>query len=87
MYQAKKVKTTKIKMNYGIRLLELKILSLKSLNEMMQERMDKFEEKICTFDKSNSEENERTNGLKYSLSGLIEKVNDKLEKVKIKLIV
>ncbi len=74
-------------MNYGIRLLELKILSLKSLNEMMQERMDKFEEKIYTFDKSNSEENERINGLKYSLSGLIEKVNDKLEKVKIKLIV
>ena len=73
-------------MNYGIRLLELKILSLKSLNEMMQERMDKFEEKIYTFDKSNSEENERINGLKYSLSGLIEKVNDKLEKVKIKLI-
>ena len=70
-------------MNYGIRLLELKILSLKSLNEMMQERMDKFEEKIYTFDKSNSEENERINGLKYSLSGLIEKVNDKLEKVKL----
>ena len=74
-------------MNYGIQLLELKVLSLKSLNEMMQERMDKFEEKIYTFDKSNSEENERINGLKYSLSGLIEKVNDKLEKVKIKLIV
>ena len=74
-------------MNYGIRLLELKILSLKSLIEMMQERMDKFEEKIYTFDKSNSEENERINELKSSLSGLIEKVNDKLEKVKIKLIV
>ena len=74
-------------MNSEIKLLELKVLSLKSLNEMMQERMDKFEEKIYTFDKSNSEENERINGLKYSLSGLIEKVNDKLEKVKIKLIV
>ena len=71
-------------MNYGIRLLELKILSLKSLNEMMQERMDKFEEKIYTFDKSNSEENERINELKSSLSGLIEKVNDNLDKVKIK---
>jgi hypothetical protein len=73
-------------MNCGIRLLELKILSLKSLNEMIQERMDKFEEKIYTFDKSNSEENERINEFKSSLSGLIEKVNDKLEKVKIKFI-
>ena len=71
-------------MNYGIQLLELKVLSLKSLNEMMQERMDKFEEKIYTFDKSNSEENERINELKSSLSGLIEKVNDNLDKVKIK---
>ena len=70
-----------------MKIQELKALRLKSLNEMMQERMDKFEEKIYTFDKSNSEENERINGLKYSLSGLIEKVNDKLEKVKIKLIV
>ncbi len=71
-------------MNYGIQLLELKVLSLKSLNEMMQERMDKFEEKIYTFDKSNSEENERINELKSSLSGLIKKVNDNLDKVKIK---
>ena len=71
-------------MNYGIQLLELKVLSLKSLNEMMQERMDKFEEKIYTFDKSNSEENERINELKSSVNRIIEKVNDNLDKVEIK---
>ena len=71
-------------MNYGIQLLELKVLSLKSLNEMMQERMDKFEEKIYTFDKSNGEESVRINELKSSVNRIIEKVNDNLDKVKIK---
>jgi hypothetical protein len=71
-------------MNYGIQLLKLKVLSLKSLNEMMQERMDKFEEKIYTFDKSNGEESVRINELKSSVNRIIEKVNDNLDKVKIK---
>ena len=70
-----------------MKIQELKALRLKSLNEMMQERMDKFEEKIITFEKSNGEERERIDKLKSSLNGLIEKVNHKLDKVKIKLII
>jgi len=51
---------------------------------MMQERMDKFEEKIYTFDKSNGEESVRINELKSSVNRIIEKVNDNLDKVEIK---
>ncbi len=68
-------------MSSKMKVQELKVLRQISSNEMMQERMDKFEEKFYTFDKSNGEERERLDELKSSLNGLIEKVNHKLDKV------
>ncbi len=68
-------------MSSKMKMQELKVLRQISSNEMMQERMDKFEEKFFTFDKSNGEERERLDELKSSLNGLIEKVNHKLDKV------
>jgi hypothetical protein len=70
-----------------MKMQELKFLRQISSNEMMQERMDKFEEKFYTFEKSNGEESGRIDELKCSLNGLIEKVNHILDKVKIKLII
>ena len=55
--------------------LELKVLNLKGLNEKILERMDKFDEKINTFSKSDDVKSERINELESTVNELIKKVN------------
>ena len=55
--------------------LELKVLNLKGLNEKILERMDKIEEKINTFSKSDDVKSERINELESTVNELIKKVN------------
>ena len=58
-----------------MKLLELKVLNLKGLNEKILERMDKIEEKINTFSKSDDVKSERINELESTVNELIKKVN------------
>jgi len=62
-------------MDSEMKSLELKVLNLKGLNEKILERMDKFDEKINTFSKSDDVKSERINELESTVNELIKKVN------------